>query len=96
MQAKYGKYIKDAKGLPSYGPPMVVHCSAGVGRSGTFCTIDYCIDELHDVNKTNVQGAMRKLRHQRAFSIQTDEQYEFCYRTVLEYARHGSGGAKRF
>lgn len=75
---------------------MVVHCSAGVGRSGTFCTIDYCIDELHDKKKTNVQGAMRKLRHQRAFAIQTDEQYEFCYRTVLEYARHGSGRAERF
>ena len=98
MQAKYGKYIKDAKGLPPHGPPMVVHCSAGVGRSGTFCAIDYCIDELHDVKRTNVQGAMRRLRNDRAFAIQTDEQYEFCYRTVLEYAkthRHGSTGAKR-
>lgn len=81
------KYVKDMKHLPPFGPPIVVHCSAGVGRSGTFCTIDYCIDELHEQKKVNVQRAVRKLRQQRAYAIQTDEQYEFCYRAVLEYSK---------
>ena len=65
--------------------PIVVHCSAGVGRSGTFCSIDNCIYELDERKQTNFQGTVRKMRNQRAFSVQTDEQYEFCYRTLLEY-----------
>ena len=73
--------------VPSHGPPIVVHCSAGVGRSGAFCALDYCIDELKDQRRVNIQGAVRRLRHQRAYAIQTDEQYEFCYRAVMEYGK---------
>jgi tyrosine-protein phosphatase non-receptor type 9 len=68
-------------------PPIVVHCSAGVGRSGAFCTIDNCIHELDKMKKVNLQGTVRKMRKQRAFSVQTEEQYEFCYRTLLEYSK---------
>ncbi len=89
MQAKHSKFNPPAaaSSFPSYGPPIVVHCSAGVGRSGTFCTLDYCIDELHAQQKVNVQGAVRRLRMQRAYAIQIDDQYAFCYKTMLEYAR---------
>ncbi len=87
MQAKHSKFNPPQSTFPPYGPPIVVHCSAGVGRSGTFCTLDYCIDELHAYMKVNVQGVVRRLRLQRAFSIQIDDQYTFCYQTVLEYAR---------
>lgn len=73
--------------LPPHGPPVLVHCSAGVGRSGAFCTLDVCIDELKDKNMVNLQGVVRRMRTERAYSVQTDEQYEFCYRTVLEYAK---------
>lgn len=67
--------------------PVVVHCSAGVGRSGAFCTIDNAIHELDKLKKVNLQGIVRKMRKQRAFAVQTEEQYELCYNTVLEYAR---------
>lgn len=67
--------------------PIVVHCSAGVGRSGAFCSIDNCIHEIDEQKKVNFQGVVRKMRKQRAFAIQTEEQYEFCYRTLLEYAK---------
>ena len=89
------QYVRDTKNMAPNGPPIVVHCSAGVGRSGTFCTLDYCIDELHDQKKVNVQRAVRKLRMQRAFAIQTDEQYAFCYRTVLEYAKSHKSAIKK-
>lgn len=75
--------------LPPYGPPIVVHCSAGVGRSGAFCTLDICIDELKDQCRVNLQGIVRRMRTERAYCVQTDEQYEFCYRTILEYAKSG-------
>ena len=68
--------------------PIVVHCSAGVGRSGAFCSIDNCLSELDERRSTNFQGAVRKMRKQRAYSIQTEDQYEFGYRTILEYANN--------
>lgn len=78
-----------AKLSPAQGAsqPIVVHCSAGVGRSGAFCTIDNCIHELDTLKTVNLQGTVRKMRKQRAFAVQTEEQYEFCYQTLLEYAK---------
>jgi tyrosine-protein phosphatase non-receptor type 9 len=86
MQESFSDYVGNPHRHPVHGPPMVIHCSAGIGRSGTFAALDYCIDELRMTNKVNVQNSVRILRQQRAFSIQTDEQYRFCYQTVLEYA----------
>lgn len=67
-------------------PPVVVHCSAGVGRSGTFITVDICIQKLETTGLVDVKGVVRKLREQRYSSIQTKDQYIFCYTSVLEYA----------
>ena len=86
MQESFREHVKNPDHFPVYGPPMVIHCSAGIGRSGTFCSLDYCIDELRMKGKVNIQQCVITLRQQRAFSIQTDEQYMFCYHTVLEYA----------
>uniref|UniRef100_A0A8C5IAU0 Tyrosine-protein phosphatase non-receptor type 9 n=1 Tax=Gouania willdenowi TaxID=441366 RepID=A0A8C5IAU0_GOUWI len=72
------------------GPPVVVHCSAGIGRTGTFCTLDICLSRLEDIGTIDVRQTVRRMRTQRAFSIQTWEQYYFCYTAVIEYAqRHG-------
>ncbi|XP_035274174.1 tyrosine-protein phosphatase non-receptor type 9-like [Anguilla anguilla] len=69
------------------GPPVVVHCSAGIGRTGTFCTLDICLSRLEDVGTVDVRQTVRRMRTQRAFSIQTWDQYYFCYTAVLEYAQ---------
>ncbi|XP_038157584.1 tyrosine-protein phosphatase non-receptor type 9 [Cyprinodon tularosa] len=75
---------------PPGGPPVIVHCSAGIGRTGTFCTLDICLAQLEDVGTVNVHQTVRRMRTQRAFSIQTWDQYYFCYTAVIEYAqRHG-------
>uniref|UniRef100_A0A3B3C349 Tyrosine-protein phosphatase non-receptor type 9 n=1 Tax=Oryzias melastigma TaxID=30732 RepID=A0A3B3C349_ORYME len=75
---------------PPWGPPVVVHCSAGIGRTGTFCTLDICLSQLEDVGTADVHQTVRRMRTQRAFSIQTWDQYYFCYTAIIEYAqRHG-------
>ncbi|KAK7929428.1 hypothetical protein WMY93_005823 [Mugilogobius chulae] len=53
------------------GPPVVVHCSAGIGRTGTFCTLDICLSRLEDIGTVDVCQTVRRMRTQRAFSIQT-------------------------
>lgn len=68
------------------GPPILVHCSAGVGRTGTFCTIDINVQRLADDAKCEVYNTVRHLRQQRAHMIQTPEQYQFCHVAILEHA----------
>lgn len=67
-------------------PPIVVHCSAGVGRSGTFVTIDLCIQKLETTGLVDVRNTVEKLREQRYLSVQNSEQYIFCYKSIYEYA----------
>ncbi|XP_069018768.1 tyrosine-protein phosphatase non-receptor type 9 isoform X2 [Embiotoca jacksoni] len=69
------------------GPPMVVHCSAGIGRTGTFGALDICLSQLQDMGSLNVCQTVRRMRTQRAFSIQTPDQYYFCYNAILEHAQ---------
>ncbi|XP_069682518.1 tyrosine-protein phosphatase non-receptor type 9 isoform X3 [Periplaneta americana] len=68
------------------GPPIVVHCSAGIGRTGTFCTLDICISRLEDVGTVDVRGTVERIRSQRAYSIQMPDQYVFCHLALIEYA----------
>ncbi|KAF7418598.1 hypothetical protein HZH68_001251 [Vespula germanica] len=68
------------------GPPIVVHCSAGIGRTGTFCTLDICISRLEDTGTVDIRGTVEKIRAQRAYSIQMPDQYVFCHRALAEYA----------
>ncbi|KAI8916670.1 protein-tyrosine phosphatase-like protein [Powellomyces hirtus] len=82
--------------------PMVVHCSAGCGRTGTFCTIDGVLQLLE--NQSNVHGqddlvrqTVDKLREQRVSAVQTVEQYAFCYEAVLYRLlewQHGVGDTR--
>ncbi|KAK1886921.1 Tyrosine-protein phosphatase non-receptor type 9 [Dissostichus eleginoides] len=72
---------------PPGGPPVVVHCSAGIGRTGTFCTLDICLSRLEDIGSVDIRQTVRRMRTQRAFSIQTWDQYYFCFTAVIEYAQ---------
>ncbi|CAG5136093.1 unnamed protein product [Candidula unifasciata] len=69
------------------GPPIVVHCSAGIGRTGTFITVDICLRRLEDVGTVDVKETVRRIRSQRAFSIQMPDQYVFCHQAVFEQAQ---------
>ncbi|OQV13234.1 Tyrosine-protein phosphatase non-receptor type 9 [Hypsibius exemplaris] len=67
------------------GPPIIVHCSAGIGRSGTLCALDICLRRLDDCGLVDVHQSVEKLRSQRCQSIQMPEQYLFCNLAVVEY-----------
>ncbi|XP_032514813.1 tyrosine-protein phosphatase non-receptor type 9-like isoform X2 [Danaus plexippus] len=72
------------------GPPIVVHCSAGIGRTGTFITLDVCSSRLRAEGGADVRAAVEAVRAQRAHSIQMPDQYVFCHLALLEYAvMHG-------
>lgn len=68
------------------GPPIVVHCSAGIGRTGTFITLDICIRQLEEEGRVDVRSTVERIRAQRAFSIQMPDQYVFCHLALLEFA----------
>ena len=51
--------------------PLLVHCSAGVGRSGTFITLDYILERIKMENSINIYEFMINLRMQRVMMVQT-------------------------
>ncbi|CAJ0962098.1 unnamed protein product, partial [Mesorhabditis belari] len=64
---------------------IVVHCSAGIGRTGTIILIDWVLQRLFNGEGADVMDLFRKLRNQRAHAIQNEAQYLFVYTTVLDY-----------
>ncbi|CAI8013798.1 Receptor-type tyrosine-protein phosphatase delta [Geodia barretti] len=65
--------------------PMVVHCSAGVGRTGTFIVIYSMIERMKANRRTvDVYGHVSLLRTQRNYMVQTEDQYFFIYEAVAE------------
>ncbi|KAK6058246.1 Protein-tyrosine phosphatase [Cooperia oncophora] len=64
-------------------PAVVVHCSAGVGRSGTFMALEMCLQDLANGLPINVYQAVLCLRRCRALAVQTFEQYLSIYRAIL-------------
>ncbi|XP_075894507.1 receptor-type tyrosine-protein phosphatase epsilon-like isoform X2 [Nelusetta ayraudi] len=84
------KFLKKVKAVnPSYAGAIVVHCSAGVGRTGTFIVIDSMIDMMHMEQRVDVFGFVSRIREQRCQLIQTDMQYSFIYQALLEYYLYG-------
>ncbi|KAJ0175065.1 hypothetical protein K1T71_009206 [Dendrolimus kikuchii] len=78
--------LGDAWAGHSRGPPIVVHCSAGIGRTGTFLTLDICAMRLGAEGVADVRATVERIRAQRAHSIQMPDQYVFCHLAILEYA----------
>lgn len=72
--------------------PRVIHCSAGVGRSGTFIALDYLLQELEessdrmgsDFSEDIVFDTVNKLREQRMTMVQSDAQLQFIYDVLRE------------
>nr|XP_039255677.1 receptor-type tyrosine-protein phosphatase epsilon-like [Styela clava] len=64
---------------------VIVHCSDGAGRTGTFCAIVNLIERLKCENKIDVFREAKDLRDSRAGMIQTLDQYKFCYLAVSTY-----------
>ncbi|XP_073418293.1 receptor-type tyrosine-protein phosphatase T-like [Dendrobates tinctorius] len=64
--------------------PVIVHCSAGIGRTGTFVALDILLKMAQAVRKVNVFGCVLRLRKSRMNMVQNKEQYAFLYDVLLE------------
>lgn len=70
------------------GPgPVVVHCSAGIGRTGCFIAGSIGCQQLRDSGQVDVLETVCQLRLDRGGMIQTTEQYQFLYSTLAQYSR---------
>ncbi|XP_055462527.1 tyrosine-protein phosphatase non-receptor type 18 isoform X4 [Psammomys obesus] len=80
--------VEEARRLQGVGPgPLCVHCSAGCGRTGVLCAVDYVRQLL--LTQTvppnfSLFEVVLEMRKQRPAAVQTEEQYRFLYHTVAQ------------
>jgi protein-tyrosine phosphatase len=79
--------------------PRIVHCSAGVGRSGTFIALDWLLTELEeggldslDDEADPISDIVDTLRQQRMMMVQSDSQYSFLYDLTRQLWREKQAG----
>ncbi|XP_070195997.1 tyrosine-protein phosphatase Lar-like isoform X3 [Littorina saxatilis] len=65
--------------------PITVHCSAGVGRTGVFITLSIVLERMRYEGVVDMFQTVKMLRTQRPAMVQTEDQFQFCYRAALEY-----------
>jgi receptor-type tyrosine-protein phosphatase N len=65
--------------------PIIVHCSDGVGRSGTYILIDMVLNRMYKGSKEiDIAATLEHIRDQRSGMVQTRSQFEFCLTSVAE------------
>lgn len=64
--------------------PIIIHCSSGTGRTGTFIALDYLLYEGTKTGTVDVEGCIRALRQQRAYAVQSTDEYVFLHDALFE------------
>lgn len=88
----YRKSLEPSRSAPpitdvAQGPgPIIVHCSAGIGRTGCFIASSICCQQLRDTGQVDILETVCQLRLDRGGMIQTTEQYQFLYSTLAQYS----------
>ena len=74
-----------------------MHCSAGIGRTGTLIGIDIGMAALEDTHAADVVNIIDSMRVGRGGMVQTPEQYEFVHRSLEDFAilRNGQLGLQK-
>nr|KAF6497303.1 protein tyrosine phosphatase receptor type B [Rousettus aegyptiacus] len=67
--------------------PTVVHCSAGVGRTGTFIALDRILQQLDSKDSVDIYGAVHDLRLHRVHMVKTECQYVYLHQCVRDVLR---------
>ncbi|CAI6361558.1 unnamed protein product [Macrosiphum euphorbiae] len=84
------RFLRDVRRSGSLDPsngPIVVHCSAGIGRSGTFCLIDSCLIKMNTpegLDYVHIRTLLAEMRKCRLGLVQAPEQLRFVYQSVIE------------
>lgn len=80
------KEVRESGALDKDVGPPIIHCSAGIGRSGTFCLVDCCLVMIdkEGEDKVSVQDVLLELRRYRMGLIQTVDQLYFSYQAIIE------------
>ncbi|XP_050425107.1 tyrosine-protein phosphatase non-receptor type 2 isoform X2 [Adelges cooleyi] len=79
--------IRRSGSLDLSNGPAIVHCSAGIGRSGTFCLIDLCLIQMNTpdgLKYVHVRSLLVEMRKCRMGLVQAPEQLRFCYQSIIE------------
>uniref|UniRef100_A0A914Z137 Uncharacterized protein n=1 Tax=Panagrolaimus superbus TaxID=310955 RepID=A0A914Z137_9BILA len=74
--------------LKTYSPPTLVHCSAGIGRTGTICGLDMANQILNVGDRLVMADVIKELRQHRHGSVQTDVQYIYMHRVLIGLAEN--------
>merc|ERR1711988_643745 len=75
---------RDYRATAGSSTPMLVHCSAGVGRTGTLIAVDYNLEKAKAEKQVDVFACLNSMRRQRNTMVQTEGQYIFIYRTLAD------------
>ncbi|KAK7493646.1 hypothetical protein BaRGS_00015158, partial [Batillaria attramentaria] len=84
LAASLVDYWRYVKGRTTSTVPLLVHCSAGVGRTGTFIALDIASEKESRGDDLNVEKIVTELREQRALMVQSEAQYKFLHEVILE------------
>uniref|UniRef100_A0A8C4Q2D2 protein-tyrosine-phosphatase n=1 Tax=Eptatretus burgeri TaxID=7764 RepID=A0A8C4Q2D2_EPTBU len=68
----------------------VVHCSAGVGRTGTFIALDQAIQQIEEEDMVELNTIVKNMRRNRCMMVQTEVQYKFLHTCVRDYLKSKS------
>ncbi|KAJ8675580.1 hypothetical protein QAD02_011366 [Eretmocerus hayati] len=78
----FRKQFSCVKGL------AVVHCSAGIGRTGTLIAVDILLQSIRDNRKLDVFGTVYRLRRHRLNMVQRESQYAYIYNCIRQVLKN--------